>query len=85
MPGGVAINRVWMRVLHNGCVVIDWGDGVFQDLHSGAFTDSIDVRGSHALSDDELAWLKRTSQIEGYDEWQVYLNALPERPRKTIE
>ncbi len=85
MPGGVAINRVWMLVLHNGCVIIDWGDGVFQDLLSGAFIESIDLCGSHPVSDNELAWLKRSSQIEDYDDQQVYLNALPERRRKTIE
>jgi hypothetical protein len=72
-------------VLRNGCVMIDWGDGIFQDLHSGAFNQNIDLRGSRAISDDELAWLKRASQIEGYDERQVYLATLPERKRKTIE
>lgn len=85
MPEGLAINRRWVLVLINGAVIIDWGDNVFQDIHSGEFFDEISLIGSHTIQDEELSWMKRTGEIVNYDEASVYVSNLPEQPKTTIE
>jgi hypothetical protein len=85
MPEGFTLNRGWVLVLKDGRVVVDWGENVFQDLSSGQFIESVDLIGSHAIRDEELAWLKRTGQVLDYDGAQVYLGGLPERRRKPLD
>jgi hypothetical protein len=85
MPEGFTLNRGWVLVLKDGRVVVDWGENVFQDLSSGQFIESVDLIGSHAIQDEELAWLKRTGQVLDYDGAQVYLGGLPERRRKPLD
>lgn len=85
MPEGLAINRRWVLVLNNGAIVIDWGEGVFQDLLSGEFMRGLSLIGCHVIQDEQLQWLKRTGNIAGFDESNVYINNLPEIPKKTIE
>ncbi len=85
MPEGLAINRRWVLVLNNGVIVIDWGEGVFQDLLTGELLRGLTLVGSHVIQDEQLLWLKRTGNIAGFDESNVYINNLPEIPRKTIE
>lgn len=85
MPEGLAINRRWVLVLNNGAIVIDWGDGVFQDLLSGEFLPEVSLIGSLVIQDEQLEWLKRTANIAGFDENCVYIKNLPEYPKKTID
>lgn len=85
MAEGLAINRRWVLVLTNGVIIIDWGDGVFQDLLTGEFIRQVSLAGSHVIQDEQLQWLKRTGNIAGFDESNVYINNLPEFPRKSIE
>ena len=85
MPEGLAIHRRWVVVLDNGAIVIDWGDGVFQDLLTGELLRDLSLIGSHVIQDEQLEWLKRTGNIAGFDENSVYINNLPEVPKKTIE
>jgi len=85
MPEGLAINRRWVLVLNNGSIIIDWGEGVFQDIHTGEFLSEVSLVGSHAILDEQLDWLRRTATIAGYDECNVYVNNLPEQPKKTIQ
>lgn len=85
MPEGLAIHRRWVLVLNNGAIVIDWGDGVFQDLLTGDFLHGLSLVGSHVIQDEQLEWLKRTGTIAGYDGSSVYISSLPELPKKTIE
>jgi hypothetical protein len=85
MPEGLAIHRRWVVVLDNGAIVIDWGDGVFQDLLTGELLRDLSLIGSHVIQDEQLEWLKRTGNIAGFDENCVYINNLPEVPKKTIE
>jgi hypothetical protein len=85
MSAGLAINRHWVIVLNNGLVVVDWGEGVFQDILSGDFIHEVSLNGSHTILDQELEWLKRTANIAGFDEHNVYVQGLPENPKKTLE
>lgn len=85
MPEGFALNRGWVLVLKDGRVIVDWGENVFQDLASGQFLESVDLIGSHAIQDEELAWLKRTGQVLDFDAGQVFLSGLPERKRKPLD
>ncbi len=85
MPEGLAINRRWVLVLHNGAVIVDWGNGVFQDILTGEFFDDISLIGCHAIQDEELDWMKRTGNIVNFDEINVIVSSLPEYPKKTIE
>jgi hypothetical protein len=85
MPEGLAVHRRWVLVLNNGAIVIDWGDGVFQDLLSGEFLRDISLTGSLVIQDEQLEWLKRTGNISGFDESNVYIKSLPEYPKKTID
>lgn len=85
MSKGLAISRHWVLILNNGLVVIDWGDGVFQDLMTGDFLQDVTLIGSHRIQDSELDWLKRSANIAGFDEQSVYVQGLPENPKKTLE
>ncbi|MGB3701105.1 MAG: hypothetical protein WA997_07525 [Anaerolineales bacterium] len=85
MPSGVPIDRQWIFVLDDGSPVVDWGDDLIQDLLSGDFLASNREDAGHPIRDDELEMLKRAGRIERYDSRHVYIYALPERPRPTIE
>lgn len=85
MSKGLAINRQWVLILNNGLVVVDWGQGVFQDIITGEFLENASLVGCHKILDQELDWLKRTANIAGFDEAQVYVQGLPEHTKKNIE
>ena len=85
MTEGLAINRRWILVLNNGIIIIDWGNGILQDIHTGEFLSGLSLVGSHAILDEQLDWLKRTATITGYDESNVYFTSLPEYPKDTLE
>ena len=85
MPSGVPIDRQWVFVLEDGRLVVDWGDDLIQDLLSGDFLESNPKDPGHPIRNDELDMLKRAGRIERYDTRHVYIYALPERPRPTIE
>ncbi|MHB0988532.1 MAG: hypothetical protein ACYC3P_07710 [Bellilinea sp.] len=85
MTSAVSINRQWVIVLNNGDVVIDWGDGVFQDVMNGAFLPEVDQTGSHPVQDNECAWLEKAGAIQGFDKTQVYVYDLPARSKKSLE
>jgi hypothetical protein len=85
MPSGVPIDRQWVYVLEDGRPVIDWGDDLLQDLLSGDFLNSDRGDDGHPIRDDELEMLTRAGRIERFDSRHVYIFALPERPRPTIE
>jgi hypothetical protein len=82
---GTPVNRVWVVVTRSGVVVIDWGDGIFQDVHSGEFLACSEGEISHHILDDELEMLKRGGKVDYFDAKDVYFNNLPERHQRTIE
>ena len=85
MTAAVPINRHWVIVLNNGDVVIDWGDGVFQDVISGEFLTTVNQTGSHAIQNDECVWLESSGVIQGYDTAEVYVTHLPLRHQQSLE
>ena len=85
MPSGVPIDRQWIYVLEDGRPIIDWGDDLVQDLLSGDFFTSMESDYSHPIRDDELEMLKRAGRIEKFNARHVFIFAMPERPRPTME
>lgn len=85
MPSGIPFNRQFVLVFEDGRIVLDWGDGLFQELETGNFFRGAETQISHALKDEELEWLKRIGRVESYNRTQVFFLNLPERPVKTID
>jgi hypothetical protein len=85
MPSGVPIDRQWVYVLEDGRPVVDWGDGLVQDLLRGDFFSSGEGEFGHPIRDDQLEILKRAGRIDQYNSRHVFIYSLPERPRPTIE
>jgi hypothetical protein len=86
MPAGVPVNRDWVVVMPNGEVVIDWGDGWLQNVHSGEFyKQQSDVNLGRQILEKELIMLVRSGKAISYDHKLVYFSNLPERNIKTID
>lgn len=85
MPGGTPVQRQWILVLRNGVVVVDWGDGLFQDVDSGEFVQVELSQISHSAQNLDLEMLKRTSRIYDYDAIQAWFINLPERPAPLMD
>lgn len=85
MASGTPINRQWVIVLKDGDIVIDWGDGLFQDVITGDFLPVLEKDVSHHILDEELDWLTRIGRVGSYTRLTVNFHSLPERPQKTIE
>ena len=85
MPSGIPFNRQYVLVFEDGRIVLDWGDGLYQELDSGTFFQGVESQISHSIMDDELEWLKRVGRVESYNHLQVFFANLPERPIKTID
>jgi len=85
MPAGVPIDRQWIYVLKDGRTVLDWGDDLVQDLLNGDFVSFSKEAFSHPIQDVDLEMLKRAGRIERFDDRQVYVYSLPERPQPTLE
>jgi hypothetical protein len=85
MPAGISILRQWVLVLHNGVIVVDWGDGQFQDVVSGEFLKIGESDISHTAQNGELEMLKRASRVDNYDAVQVWLMSLPDRPVHVLD
>ena len=82
---GMPVNRTWVLTLNDGVTIIDWGEGVFQDVLTGDFVDNPVLESSHTALDDELELLKRAGRLSAFDGTSVYLNPLPEKQKPAIE
>ncbi len=85
MPGGTPVQRQWILILRNGVVVVDWGDGVFQDVDSGEFVQVEQAEISHSAQKIDLEMLKRSSRVYSYDANQAWFINLPERPARLMD
>ena len=85
MSGGTPVNRQWVLALKDGDIVIDWGDGLYQDVRGGEFIHVVEMDISHHILDEELDWLIRIGRVASYNRHTVHFNSLPERPQRTIE
>ena len=85
MAKSTGIDRNWLMMLHSGVVVIDWGDGLYQEIVSGKFLHCNAEEISHIVTEAELMYLKKVGRIDDFDSRQVFLHVLPERPSKTLD
>ncbi len=85
MPSGIPFSRQYVLVFGDGRIVLDWGDGLYQELETGVFFRGVEVEPNHTIMDEELDWLKRVGRVESYNRTQVFFLNLPERPVKTID
>ena len=83
--GGTPVNRHWVLVLQDGSIVIDWGDGLFQDVRSGDFLEVLEKDISHHVLNEELDWLVKIGRVGSFTSGTVNFHSLPERPQHTIE
>jgi hypothetical protein len=82
---GTPINRQWILCLKDGSIVIDWGDGLYQDVTSGNFLSLKDSDISHHVRNEELDLLARIGKVSAYTTTTIWFPSLPERPQKTID
>ncbi|HLE53609.1 MAG TPA: hypothetical protein VI755_16205 [Anaerolineales bacterium] len=85
MASSVPIDRQWIFILQDGTPVLDLGEDLVQDLLSGDFVSPLKNQYSHPIQDDELEMLRRAGRVEKFNTRQVFVYALPEPPRRTIE
>ncbi len=85
MAGGTPVNRQWVLILNDGTIVVDWGDGLIQDVFSGDFLPSTDAQLGHPVQNGDLEMLLRASRVSQYDAQQVWFINLPERPIHTMD
>jgi len=85
MASSVPIDRQLIFILQDGTPVLDLGEDLVQDLLSGDFVSPLKSQFSHPIQDDELEMLRRAGRVEKFNARQVFVYALPEPPRRTIE
>jgi len=85
MASSVPIDRQWVYILKDGTPVLDLGEDLVQDLLSGDFVNLLKGQYRHPIQDDELEMLRRAGRVEKFNTRQVFVYALPEPPRRTIE
>jgi len=85
MATGKPINRQWIYMLKDGTSVIEWEEGLVQDLLSGDFLRPAKSEFSHPIRDDELDMLLRAGRVDRYDAREVYVNSMPEQLRRTLD
>ena len=85
MPNGTPFKREFILVLEDGRVVLDWGDGLFQDLDTGDFLEGLKVLASHKIENPQLELLIRAGRVERFNHHEVIFLNLPERPSKMID
>jgi hypothetical protein len=85
MSHGNPISRHWIVTLKNEVIVIDWGNGLFQDLSTGEFFLGSEKDIAHTAFDSELDMLERSGHIVDFDGNTVFTGSLPEPPRGTID
>ena len=85
MPNGTPFKREFILVLEDGRVVLDWGDGLFQDLDTGDFLEGLKVLASHKIENPQLELLIRAGRVERFNRHEVIFLNLPERPSKMID
>ena len=85
MAGGTPFAREFVLVLEDGRIVLDWGDGLYQDVRTGEFFHNPEGLVSRKIENAELELLKRAGQVQRFDRQDVFFINLAERPSKTID
>ena len=71
------INRNWFIMLKNGTAVLDWGEGMAQELSTGAFICYTADEYGRPLRDDELFALVQAGSVASFNPQQAALYAWP--------
>jgi len=85
MTCGTPFSRDFVLVLEDGRIVLDWGDGLYQDIGTGEFFLKLEGLVCRKIETAELEMLKRAGQVQRFDRQEVYFINLAERPSKTID
>lgn len=85
MKSGTVISRHCIVTLKDNSIVVDWGNGDCQDIHTGRFhpLDERDV--SHTTLDEEFEILRKSGLVTNFDNTQVQFSSLPDSPKRAIE
>lgn len=73
------INRKWVFALTNGILALDWGEGMAQDLITGAFICYTPEEYGHLLDEDELTTLISDGRVSQFNADQAAIYAWPSR------
>ncbi len=85
MQKGIPVSRHCIVTLKSSIVVIDWGNGTCQDIHTGAFLTCEEGDISHTTLDGEIESLRKAGLVDRFDQNQVIITSLPETPKRMIE
>ena len=85
MPDGTPFSRDFVLVFEDGRIVLDWGDGLLQDLETGVFFRGQEGLASRKIENAELELLKRAGRVKRFDRHEVFFLNLPERPTQTMD
>jgi hypothetical protein len=85
MPDGTPFGRDFVLVFEDGRIVLDWGDGLLQDLETGDFFHGEEKYSSRKIENAELELLKRAGRVKYFNKREVFFLNLPERPAETID
>ncbi|MBI9044679.1 MAG: hypothetical protein JEZ06_09350 [Anaerolineaceae bacterium] len=84
MARGTPIDRQFILVNQNGLIVIDWGNGKYQDVYEGNIVECKEIE-LRAVREDELTILKSGQWILDFDSRMVYFLSLPQANIDTID
>lgn len=86
MPQGVPVGRQWVLTSPDGEVIIDWGGGLYQNVHDGNFFEvEKEMADAILITDEQLVFLKSNGKISSFDAQIVYFLNLPDRFIPTID
>jgi hypothetical protein len=85
MIGGTIVDRQWVVILSTGEVVIDWGDGLYQNIDDGSFHHYDESLISRPAPDDVLTRLKLNGKVGDYNSHLVSILGVPPRNQKSLD
>jgi hypothetical protein len=85
MKSGTPVSRHCVVTMRDSSIVVDWGNGICQEVLSGRFYPIEEKDVSHTTLDEELEILRKSGLVENFDNLQVHFVTLPDSPKKTID
>jgi len=85
MKTGIPVSRHCVLTLKTNEIVVDWGNGVCQEILTGKISSWMEQDVSHTTLDEELEHLKKVGLVEKFDTHNAYILQMPEPPKRTIE
>ena len=85
MAFGTPVSRHCVITLRTNDIVVDMGDNNYLNIHTGVFVKCKEDDISHTTSDLELEVLRLAKLVDSYDANKVYITALQDPPRGSLE